>query len=70
MVPTTLAFTETEYVLASKMFVDGANTIELVPLKLIKLEVMEAGVYETWYSIPEVQILLGIATNGALYVAP
>ena len=42
------ASTETEYVLASNTFVDCANTIEFVPLKLlklIKLAVLEAGVY-------------------------
>ena len=42
---TTLAFTETEYVVASKMFVDGANTTEFGALKLIKFKVSDAGMY-------------------------
>ncbi len=42
--PTTLAFTETEYVLASEMFVDVSNTT-FDPSILIKFKVTDAGVY-------------------------
>ncbi len=69
----TRAFRVTVYYLASAVLVDWANTMSggVEVDKVIRLGVVLAGVYVTWYSIAVVpQSALGVAVKDFVTVAP